>query len=295
MLVFVTVHYLMFWTEPIEDPPVFTIPGRLPRASEQSCRVAMKRRFPQWAAARKVIVSRPRGRFGNNFYQLTRALFVADLFNIDTVVLPFGLAGLKHDFTTTRNVRVRFRSAWRWRMDFWLGWGYRLLHGCDSLRLNYFTEKDVWEACDPPLDAWAATWRPELARRFPAAPIPNDTVLVSIRSGDIWKKWFPGRLLWATQYPMPPCQIYKEAIALSGAQRVIIATEVADGALANPCTRILMDDLPNVTVAARTGVSAAVSMMVSERGLVMSRSSMEEAAFWLNPNRPVFAFNYAAT
>lgn len=111
----------------------------------------------------------------------------------------------------------------------------------------------------------------------------DDTVVVHLRSGDVWAKDLQGRPVpdetWRPEHVQPPCAFYTAAVRSRPRKRVLV---VSDGT-ENPCAAVLQSQFPNeVALRVARPLHEDAAILSSARHLVLASSMFSLAAALLN-------------
>lgn len=111
----------------------------------------------------------------------------------------------------------------------------------------------------------------------------DDTVVVHLRSGDVWAKDADGRPVpddyWKPNHVQPPCAFYTAAVRSRPRKRVLV---VSDGT-ENPCAAVLQAQFPNeVALRVAGSLHEDAAILSSARHLVLASSMFSLAAALIN-------------
>jgi hypothetical protein len=212
------------------------------------CRKELVEQWPDLEKASTIfIIDFAWGNFGNQFYQLIRALWLAECFGMHRVVSEKSIVMLDLPFNTTRGIRYEVNTE------------------CDNCARAYYFFFDSWpRSCDLPTSRIALTFRDEVLTKLPEVHVPEDDVVAWLRSGDIWG---PRPIDGAQFYAQPPCVFFREAVNLSRGARAHVLTEVFGGERTNPWSAQVLA-LPNA-VRVEPGPKLAVAYLMSARRVVL--------------------------
>ena len=156
------------------------------------------------------------GRWGNNVYQLMQALHLASLARIPLIFVPVGFLFLSGPLVTTNGIEVRPGLP-----------GPE--HDCIYGKLYYYVEGT------PLLNVSILdVFRDEYLKIFPEPQLKNDSLVMHMRSGDIFGWGI--RFSIHRGYAQPPCKYYEDVMNMRNWSQI----EVLSEDLRNPCTSYVM-------------------------------------------------------
>jgi hypothetical protein len=247
----------------------------------RDCKKALYERHPELANVSGITVGVRNHRFGNNFVQWAHMLMIAEMFNISNVYM---LRKIDRRFAPQETIGS-FLSDFR-TVD-----GINVMFGPRPAGDSVFEDEMFWwwpREC-PGRNAMAnagAQLRSNLMQHLPVVNVSEDALVLSLRSGDVW---CAGDC--AAVHAQPPCDFYRQAIKLSGATELLMATEFFDGPCVNPCSAVLEREFPHIRRVPQ-GMPIAVATLMAARRIAIGRSSLTEAITTMAaPDQVVFAFD----
>lgn len=212
----------------------------------------------------------PMGRFGNNLIEILRGVQFAKATGIKEIYVPHGFLQQKKSFNYKD---IKFGMAKNRR--------FKYFHNeCQNVQLYYpFSRlpRTPFEI-DPEFRDW-------LLSQFPQIDVPDDSLVIHVRSGDIFdpsKYLHPG-------YGQPPCNYYLDSFKMSNLSKMIIVAEDDK----NPCVNFLKQ---HSGMHKLNDVYTDFGTMLNAKNLVASRGSLSLAILLLSKKiKNFFAFNMSSS
>jgi hypothetical protein len=226
-----------------------------------SCRGELMPLF-KWRSLKGIeaFVILPFGRRGNQFATIINALIVWRVFNVKNIVIERFGTFFRRSFVTKQGVGI-----------FPLGEGH-----FSHVLSSFFWASSGFKHCPSRLMVEAAeSIRDEVLPLFPQPNISKNTLVMSFRSGDIFRS---GSLLGRANYGQPCCQFYLDAMERDrGHDSVLLVSED----LRNPCVQMCMNR--GAVLHPHISWRNDLSVLIWAERLVLSRSTFLRPAMYLSP------------
>lgn len=201
--------------------------------------------------------------YGNNFISLLSALAIARGIGVNRLVLSRGYLFIKNNFTY-RGISVE------------IGANYD-----ECFSYNYL----YWPNELKPLIAKFMThitpeFRQILTENIPKIELPDDSLVVHIRSGDVFRA-VPHR-----KYGQPPCSYYTDVIRMKNWSKIFVLSQDRK----NPCVDVVVKEVGGYK---QQSVSEDVGYMIAAKNLVISVSTLVNAAVTISEKlENLYTFNH---
>lgn len=206
------------------------------------------------------------GRFGNQFIQLNTAINIARASGFKKLVVPEGFLSLAHSFFYENFlIEIGTSPSKCFKSPFW---------GVHLYILNNSEIKKFWFDTN-------INFIKFILRQYPQVYIPNDALVIHIRSGDVFKKGDVNPF-----YGQPPCSYYVDAIKMFKWSNVILVSENRN----NPCVNIIEKMVGNYQI---RNFKDDLKIMLSASNLVLSRGTLGTVIVDISRKiQNVFTFNF---
>jgi hypothetical protein len=211
-----------------------------------------------------VICGRVR-RFGNAFYQLAQALFIADIFHITSIYVRPKMLLFEYPFVTDTGISIypslKVPSVPVISDDFW----------------------EIPRSCRPNFREIGKLLARHLVASLPNVTLDRSVLAVHLRAGDVFRNWFGMSL-----YGQPPCSFYLDVIKNDNHSSVRVFADDSN----NPCLGPILKT--NNATWVRQSLQEDIALMLSAQRMALARSSFSRSMFYLSPvDKIAYTFGYA--
>lgn len=204
--------------------------------------------------------------YGNAILSILCALIFCKVSGFRSVIIPSGFMDANHSFKSTEGVEF---LLWNESIEDNFSFVF-------DARFDLFPDPRKVPFCsDWNLNVMANTVRSQLLAFLPIHEIDNDTLILNMRSGDI----FEGR--GHSDYVQPPCFFYTDLIQHFKNVEIVTTSDQK-----NPCINAAIN--AGAKYSGWISGREDLSRMIYAKNLVLSRSSFPRAALYLSPIKKQF-------